>query len=167
MSSTQEAYALFFEKEAESFLALCKEIDASKYCTPFAEGKAHPTWLLGHVLGANNFLVHIVCCGGDDLLPAEWRPKFSPDFAGGLAPTPDAGFYPSWDELLERYEVVAQACAEGIRGLSDEALAADLPKGSLPDMLIDFFKTVDNTLRTVTLHSSYHRGQLSSIHLRD
>ena len=165
MSTTQTIYAQLFEQESNAVLSLVSTIDPANYMKPLKEGKAHPVWLLGHIINTHNFLINMSCCGGKSLIPREWQPKFSPDFAGGVAPTQDADFYPSWNELVETFGVVSKACVEGIKGLSDEAIVAELGDG-FPEALKDFFKTVDNTLRTVTLHSAYHRGQMSVINLQ-
>ena len=166
MSSAQEVYARFLEKEYNEVLAITEKLDPAKRFTQIGEGKAHPLWILGHITGANNFLINMICCGGSNMLPPEWGLKFSPDFVGGIAPTPEADFYPSWDELVEHYEKVTKVCISSIRNLSDEALSADVGD-PLPEELRESFKTVENTLCTVTLHSTYHRGQLSVIQLQD
>lgn len=166
MPTAQEVYAGLFEKESNAVLSLAKDFDSTKYFKQLKEGKSHPLWLLGHIANTNNFLINISCCGGSNQLPKEWAPKFSPDFAGGVAPTPEADFYPSWDELLEQYATISEACIAGIKAISDEALVGELGE-NFPDTLREFFKTVDNTLRTVILHSAYHRGQMALINLQD
>ena len=166
MLSAAAVYAQLFEKESDAVLSLAKDFDSAKYYKQLREGKAHPLWLLGHIANTNNFLINMSCCGGSNQLPKEWHPKFSPDFAGGIAPTPEADFYPSWDELVEQFSSLSECCIKGIGNLSDEALVADLGV-DFPEAIRVHFKTVDNTLRTVILHSAYHRGQMALINLQD
>jgi hypothetical protein len=166
MPSNREVYAQFFEQESNEVLNLVQNIDPSIFCKQLAKDKAHPLWLFGHILGANDTMIHIFCCGGENLLPKEWGTKFSPDFIWDDLPRPDADFYPTWEEITEQFKVVSAACAEGIRNLSDEALNSQLGE-NFPEMLREYFKTVDNTLRVVIQHSAYHRGQLSALQLSE
>lgn len=166
MSSTQSVYARMFEKESTALLELARSIKPGKQCKQLQEGKSHPLWLIGHIINTNNFLINMSCCGGSNKLPKGWGPKFAPDFGGGVAPTADADFYPSWDELLEALEEVSKACGEGINNLSDEEISGELGE-QFPDALRGFFKTVENTLETVIMHSAYHRGQIALINLQD
>lgn len=166
MPNAQAVYAEFFEQEFNAVLGVAKSIEPSNYMKQLKEGKAHPMWLLGHLANTNNVLINMWCCEGESLLPSEWRLMFSPDFAGGTPPSSDADFYPSWDEVLEVYTTISKACVSGIKGISDEVLEGPLI-GNVPDMIREHFKTIDNALRTVTLHSAYHRGQMALINLQD
>ena len=166
MVRAQDAYAQLMELEMKTVLATAKKIDPAKYFKQWREEKAHPLWLLGHIANTNNLLIHKWCCEGESMFPAAWREKFSPDFGGGVAPRPDADFYPSWDEILERYTAVTKACIEGVPKLSDDELQGPL-RGGAPAGIQEKFKTVDNALRVVTLHSAYHRGQMALINFQD
>ena len=162
----QDAYAQLMELEMKIVLATAVKIDPAKYLKQWREEKAHPLWLLGHIANTNNLLINMWCCAGESKLPKEWREKFSPDFGGGVAPRPEADFYPTWDEVLEAYKEVTQFCIDTVPTLTDEELAGPM-RGGAPEPIQERFKTVDNALRVVTLHSAYHRGQMAMINFQD
>ena len=166
MLRAQDAYAELIEKELNTVIAAADTIDPAKYLKQWKESKAHPLWLLGHIANTNNLLINMWCCEGESLMPRDWRNKFAPDFGGGIAPCPDADFYPSWDEILEVYKTVTQACIDGVPLLSDEILSGPL-RGNAPEPIQERFQTVDNAIRIVTLHSAYHRGQMALINFLD
>lgn len=166
MLRAQDAYAQLIELEMNTVLAVAETIDPAKYYKQWREEKAHSLWLLGHIANTNNLLINKWCCEGSSLMPKEWREKFSPDFGGGVAPRPDADFYPSWDEVLESYKTVTEYCVATVPTLSDEVFVGPM-RGGAPERIQERFKTVDNAIRIVTLHSAYHRGQMSMINFQD
>lgn len=124
-----------------------------------AEGKAHPLWLLGHLAFSFDTFVNVLTLGGAPACPGNYAALFAPAQAGGGPVSADASTYPSWDELLENYKKAGQAIIDGINKCTDDELTGDV-KGSPPDAFKSFFPNLGSPLSGMTLHDSYHRGQI-------
>lgn len=161
-SAKADIYATIFEDTTKATANAAAKVPAEKRFKVIQEGKAHPLWLVGHLANTNNLLIHMWCCNGESLLPKGYGKIFAPDFAGGAPITSDAATYPAWDELLEQYKTVSAKCAEAIRGLDDASLAGEL-RGGAPDQMKQIFGNTEKTLRAITLHDAYHRGQFALI----
>lgn len=151
-----------FKKEIDATFTVIDSVDPAKRMKQLQDGKSHPLWLVGHLANTNNLLINRWCLEGASLLPKEWIVKFSPDFSGGTAPTADAAFYPSWDEVAKTYKEIANACVEGIGNLSEELLLGPL-RGGAPGAMQAMFGNVDDMIRAMTAHNAYHRGQIGML----
>jgi hypothetical protein len=161
-----EAHATFFDNAVKAVIGTIEATPEDKRYRQLKEGKSHPLWLVGHLANTNNLLVNMWCLGGKPTLPKELIPKFSPDFAGGIAPTPDPSFYPTWDEVAGLFKSISEPCVEGIAALDDDILHGPL-RGSAPDAMKERFGNVDQTLRSMAFHMEYHRGQIAIINAQD
>jgi hypothetical protein len=161
-----EVHQQMFKKETDATLSLIESVDSRKRMKQLQDGKAHPLWLIGHLSNTNNLLVLKWCLEGESLVDKELIAKFSPDFSGGTAPTDDASFYPSWDDVGALYKSVASACVEGIGALSEELLLGPL-RGNAPAAMQAMFGNVDDTIRAMAGHNAYHRGQIGIINALD
>lgn len=161
-----EIHKLLFQKETEAMISLIETVDSDKRMRQLKKGKSHPLWLIGHCANANNFLINMWCLEGESIVPRDLSKKFSPDFSGGVAPSSDPDFYPTWDEMVKLYTSIANACVEGIGNLSDDELWGPL-RGNAPDAMRAMFGNVDDTLRSITMHNAYHRGQIAVINAQD
>jgi hypothetical protein len=161
-----EVHQQLFQKEIDATNTLIDSVDPEKRMRQLKEGRSHPLWLIGHLANTNNLLVNMWCLEGESLMPKELIKKFSPDFSGGDAPTSDASYYPSWDEVVGLYKSVASACVEGIGKLSDDELWGPL-RGGAPGAMQAMFGPVDDTIRGMATHNAYHRGQIGIINAQD
>ena len=161
-----QAYASLFGDAHKAVLSLAATVSEDKRYRQLKEGKSHPLWLIGHIANTNNLLINMWCLEGQSLMPKELIKKFSPDFTGGIDPTPDPDFYPSWDDTLALYKQIGDTCAEGIANLSEEELLGPL-RGGAPDAMKERFGNIDATIRSMALHSEYHRGQIAIINAQD
>ena len=158
----QNVYKNVFENAYQATLQLADSIPEEKRYKQLKEGKAHPLWLIGHIANTNNLVVNRWCCEGESQLPKEYIKMFGPDFGGGAPPTSDASFYPSWDEVVDSYRKLHEACTAGIATLTEEQLLGDL-RGGAPDAMKERFGSVSNTILSMVGHDNYHRGQMAMI----
>jgi hypothetical protein len=157
-----EVYADFLDQIVSATITAAKNVAEGNRLRVVQEGKAHPLWSMGHLANTNDRLLNQWCCEGASMIPESYGKLFSPDFAGGAPITTNADDYPSWDEVVEVYAKVSKACVEGIRTLDDSVLAGAL-RGSAPDALKEKFPSVEYTIRAITAHDAYHRGQMNAI----
>lgn len=125
-------------------------------------GKGHPLWLLGHLANTANVVGAMWILNGESVTSKEFRKKFAPDFGGGDPVTADAADYPSWDEVVGVYEKAMDAVIAGVKGLADSDLPNPLP-GRIPDPLRQHFSSVGRSINILSMHDSYHRGQMGLI----
>lgn len=165
-ASLANAYASLFGDAHKGVLSLIANVSEDKRYRQLKEGKSHPLWLLGHIANTNNLLVNMWCLEATSQMPKDLIKKFSPDFSGGIDPTPDPDFYPSWDEVVALYTAITDTSVAGIARLTDDQILGEL-RGSAPDAMKERFGNVDATIRSMALHSEYHRGQIAIINAQD
>ncbi|MFP6583602.1 MAG: DinB family protein [Candidatus Hydrogenedentota bacterium] len=165
-SALAQLHSTLFNEAITAALSTADAVTEDKRYRQLKEGKSHPLWLLGHIANTNNLLVNMWCLEGTPMFPKDFIPKFSPDFADGIDPTPDPGFYPSWDETVALFKAIGESCVEGIAKLTDDELNGPL-RGGAPDAMKERFGNVDQTIRGMALHCEYHRGQIAIINAQD
>lgn len=161
-----EVHQQLFKKEVDATYTLIKEVKPEKRMFQLKEGKSHALWLIGHIANTNNLLINRWCLEGESQFPKDLVPKFSPDFSGGIDPSADLEFYPSWDEVVDIYTAVSSACIEGIGGLSEDILFGPL-RGGAPEAMQERFGNVDDIICAMTAHNAYHRGQIGMLNAQD
>ena len=159
--SNAQVYADLFDLVTKLTLGAAQKIPEANRLRTVQEGKAHPLWLIGHLANSNSLMVLKFCCGQKSPLPREYNKTFAPDFAQGDPIVTDPAAYPDWDEVVANYKLINEACAAGIRNLSDEDLGKELE--GAPDMLKHIFGNVDYTIRHMIAHDSHHRGQMAML----
>jgi hypothetical protein len=120
---------------------------------PTAQGGNHPLWILGHLVFSEVQLRECLLLGRANPLES-WQPLFGQ----GSAPADDVGRYPSMDELLKQFDSVRKDTLTLIDSLSDEDL--DRPSHA-PEELRQSFGTVGQCLIAISLHFTFHGGQLA------
>jgi len=158
--SKSEIYADLLQKTCDATVTTAQAVAEANRFRQAADGKAHPEWLLGHLASSLNTVVLEWMLGEESAVPKGFGRSFAPDFAGGAPITNKSQDYPSWDEVMQIYKVVSAKCIAGIRQIPDEDLTKPL-KGAIPDQFREFFPTNEATISNMTLHDSYHRGQMS------
>jgi hypothetical protein len=115
-------------------------------------GERHPTWLLGHLLLADSFLLSLLAAeplaGDFPLLLEHFGPRSTPaqihlDFAPQLV------------DRLRRTHAVRLARLEA---MDDRDLAQPMPDAFLAEAQ----PTIGHHLHSLVFHEGYHSGQLSS-----
>jgi hypothetical protein len=118
-------------------------------------GSSHMTYLLGHVALAIDAIA-VPALGGSPRLPKE----FAALFMTGIKPEPDASKYPRWDALKGELEKSLDHLASVVGALTDRDLADPLPVDS---PLAKFLPARVGVVPFVSLHTTYHLGQISTL----
>ena len=120
---------------------------------PTPKGGNHPLWCLGHLVYSEGNLVNKFIKGEANPV-AEWADLFD----GGTQPSDDASKYPSYDELLGKFETIRGGTMALLETLSD----ADLEKPSHAEgEMKEWFGTVGQCLAAIPIHFGFHGGQIA------
>ena len=134
-------------------MGLAADMKDSPLTAPTPKGGNHPLWVLGHLTYSEANLLHELIRGEANPL-AEWKDIFGQ----GSEPTDDAAAYPAYEDMLAKYETVRAAVIEYVGSITDD----DLEKPShAPEEMQAFFGTVGQCLAAITVHLSFHGGQLA------
>ena len=117
-------------------------------------GEHHPAWLLGHLLLADSYLLH--------LLGAEGLPPDFPDViaAHGPASVPkqDPSRYLPSATLVERLTQTGTQRCEIVRGMTP----AELQRATPDPTLAQTQPTIGHHLHSLVFHEGHHGGQLAA-----
>ncbi len=120
---------------------------------PTPNGGNHPLWVMGHMAYSEANLLHTFILGDENPL-ADWKDLFG----GGSQPTENAGDYPSFDEVMSKFEAARAESLAYIDSITDD----DLDKEThAPEEYKAFFGNVGQVLAMMTIHHSFHGGQLA------
>jgi hypothetical protein len=157
-----ETLALMYKITARRTLDVAQALAPEKRLRQLAPGKAHPTWLLGHLAYAYDTVVAGMVLGLPGELPPDQVRLFSPHFFDGAEILPDAARYPAWEELLGRYKAQAKRVHAAISALRDDELTGPI-RGDAPERIKSHFSTIDIALGFFATHDAYHCGQIALI----
>jgi hypothetical protein len=124
---------------------------ATKFPTP--NGGCHPLWVLGHLTLIEGTIPAVLY--GEENPVAEWQ-KF---FGEGSEPVNDAGAYPSFTEVREKYLELREQNLKLLESLSEEDL--DKPTKAPPKGREQEFATYGRSFLTLALHQSMHRSHVT------
>ena len=134
-------------------LGLVNDMKDAPTTFPTPNGGNHPLWVVGHLLFAEGHLIDVFIQGKEHPT-AQWNDLFGI----GSEPTADASAYPSLEELLGKWEETRARTLAYLDTLSDD----DLDKPShAPAEAQDTFGTVGKCLITLSLHFTFHGGQVA------
>jgi hypothetical protein len=149
-----------FAYSTQHTAGLAEKFPADKRLVQIKPGKGHALWQIGHVAVALDTITNCWLLGDKMHLSPQYNKKFSPGVMGGDDPSPDAGLYPPWDEVLENYKKAAARTVELLGGISDADLPGEL-RGPVPDQARSFFGKLGQGLTGMAMHDSHHHGQLA------
>ena len=120
---------------------------------PTPNGGNHPLWIVGHLAYSESNIFNCFILGKENPL-VEWKDTFGI----GSQPVSDSAAYPSYDELIAKFEAVRAETLAYLDTITD----ADLDKPShAPEERNVFFGTVGKCLTVMTTHLAFHGGQLA------
>ena len=134
-------------------LGLLMDMKDTPLTQPTAQGGNHPLWILGHLTHSESQLLDVFILGRENRFP-----ELAEKFGMGTEPTSNVDDYPSFDELMEKNELIRAAVMEHLASLSDEDL--DKPT-TAPAEQAAFFGTVAAALGAMTIHYGFHTGQIA------
>jgi hypothetical protein len=136
--------------------AVLSEIDkmsdaATTFPTP--NGGCHPLWVLGHLTMVEGMIPAVLF--GDKNPVAEWQKHFGES----SEPVDNAGAYPPFAEVREKYLELRERNLRLLESLSEEDL--DKPTKAPPKGIEHEFATYGRSFLTLALHQTMHRGHVT------
>ena len=134
-------------------MGLITDMKDSPLTQPTSNGGNHPLWVLGHLVHSESTLLDSFILGKPNRFP-----EFEGVFSLGSTPSTDASKYPTFDELLGKFEEIRASSLAHLATLSDE----DLDQSShAPEELGPPFATVGACFGAMATHMSFHAGQVA------
>jgi hypothetical protein len=137
----------------EHTLTLVDDIPSDAMQRASAPGEKHPTWILGHLLLADTYLIFLL--GLEPL--ADDAPLLLEHFGPASVPTARPDYY-SKLQLIERLRRANVLRLGGVVAMSDLELAQPTPDAHLAQAQ----PTIGHHLHSLVFHEGYHAGQLSA-----
>jgi uncharacterized damage-inducible protein DinB len=129
---------------------LVADLTPEQWVHQVAPGANHPMFNFGHLVTYDGNFLRVT--GGQSSVPESYMDLFG----GGSQPSPDAGRYPSPEELLEVGERARARLVSHLRGLNGEQLLAPVEAGRLKDIL----PNLAHLPGFIALHEGMHMGQI-------
>lgn len=137
----------------EHTLALVADVPPESMTVQAASGERHPSWLLGHLLLADTYLLTLLAVQplADDFqsLLARYGPNSAPQADGA---------YDSKDLAVDRLRRTNTVRLARVQDMS----ARDLAQPTPDPILVRSQPTIGHHLYSLVFHEGYHGGQLSS-----
>lgn len=144
---------LSLEMSKNWVLGLAADAQDVALTRPTPKGGNHPLWCIGHLAFAEGNLVHKYIKGEANPM-AEWAELFD----AGTQPSDDASAYPSFEELMGKFQSIRADTMALVETLSD----ADLDKPSKAEgEMQEWFGTVGQCLAAIPIHFGFHGGQIA------
>ncbi len=134
-------------------MGMIEDMKDAPVTAPTANGGNHPLWVLGHLAYAEGNLVNVFVEGKANPL-ADWNEMFGQ----GSQPVADAAKYPSFDELVAKFQEMRANTLSVLDSLSDD----DLDKPShAPEQVQQFFGNIGQCFAALPMHFTFHGGQVA------
>ena len=141
------------DRAREHTLALVDDIPFDAMQLQAAPDQRHPTWILGHLLLADTYLLFLL---GIEAL-ADDAPTLLEHFGPASAPAARPDYY-SKLQLMDRLRRTNVDRLARVVVMSDLDLAQPIPDA----LLAQAQPTIGHHLHSLVFHEGYHGGQLSS-----
>ncbi len=141
-----------------SMMGLIMDLKDEPLARPTANGGNHALWILGHLVYSECSIMRTIVLGEDSCQLCDWESLFGHD---GDGPKDDASIYPSFDELLAKWEEVRAFTLATLDSMSDDDL--DKPAPGCPEEWKSWFGTIGMCFTTQIIHPTMHYGQLADI----
>jgi hypothetical protein len=148
-----EYLAWAFRGAREHTLALVRDLPPDRMQLQSQDGERHPTWLLGHLLLADTYLLSLLSV---QALPPDF-PSLLERYGPQSAPLPQAPGHAK-EFLVEQLIRSNGLRIARVRGMTDHDLAAPMSDAFLSQAQ----PTLGHHLHSLVFHEGYHSGQLSS-----
>ena len=134
-------------------LGLINDMKDSPTTQPTPNGGNHTLWVLGHVAHSESNLLDSFILGKQNRFP-----ELDGLFSMRSTPSTDGGKYPSFDELMKKFEEIRAASLAHLDTLNDQDL--DKPTNAPADFG-PMFGTVGACFAAMSSHLSFHSGQVA------
>lgn len=134
-------------------MGLAADIQDAPLTLPTSNGGNHPLWIVGHLAYSEANIISVLAQGKENPL-LEWKDLFGKD----SQPVNDASHYPSYPDVLARFETVRADTLAYLDTLSEEDL--NKPSNAAEEMQ-GYFGTIGKCLAVLTTHLAFHGGQIA------
>jgi hypothetical protein len=150
----QQALIWALTQAREQTLGLAADIPSELACDQTAPGEHHPTWIAGHLLLGDSYLLFLLAA---DQLPGDFQLLLQ-RYGPGATPTSDRAAYHSLDSLIDRLVSTGAVRQRVVAGMSEPDLARPVPDAVLASVQ----PTMGHHLLATIGHEGYHGGQLAA-----
>ena len=150
---TKDAIEFALAASNEAVLSVIDEMKDSPTTFPTANGGCHPLWVLGHLTLVEGMIPAVLF---GDTNPAE---EWGPHFGEGSQPVDDAGAYPPFAEVRNKYLQLRERNLKLLDSLSEEDL--DKPTKTPPKGREREFATYGRSFLVLALHQMIHRSHVT------
>lgn len=142
------------QKIRQQTLSLVEDLSEEQMCLQTITGENHPTWILGHILLGDIYLLSLLKI--QEL--SEDFPKLLEKYGPASKPISDAKFYDSKQTLIERLKQTNSLRLKSVRNMTQDDLAQATPD----KILAQSQPTIEHHLFALAVHEGHHSGQLSA-----
>jgi hypothetical protein len=150
---TKDAIKFALTVSNGTVLSVIDEMSGAATTFPTPNSGCHPLWVLGHLTLVECSIPVVLF--GDKNPAAEWQQYFGEN----SEPVADAGAYPSFTEVREKYFQLRDQNLKLLESLSEADL--DKPTKAPPKGLEREFATYGQSFLVLALHQTMHRGNVT------
>jgi hypothetical protein len=150
---TKDAIKFALTVSNGAVLSVIDETSGAATTFPTPNGGCHPLWVLGHLAFVEGTIPEVLY--GDRNPVAGWAHLFDK----GSEPVGDAGAYPPFAEVREKYLQLRARNLQILESLSEDDL--DKPTKAPPKGLEHEFATYGLSFLTLALHQTMHRSHVT------
>jgi hypothetical protein len=150
---TKEAIQFALTVSNRAVLSVIDKMSDAATTFPTPNGGCHPLWVLGHLTMVEGMIPMVLY--GEKNPVAEWQNYFGEN----SEPIADAGAYPSFAAVREKYLELRERNLKLLESLSDEDL--DKPTKAPPKGREQEFATFGRSFLVLALHQMLHRSHVT------
>jgi hypothetical protein len=150
---TKEAIKFALTVSNGAVLRVIDEMSGAATTFPTPNGGRHPLWVLGHLTLVEGSIPAVLF--GDNNPAGEWQQYFGE----GSESVADAGAYPPFAEVREKYFQLREQNLKLLESLSEADL--DKPTKAPPKGREREFATYGQSFLVLALHQTMHRGNVT------
>jgi DinB family protein len=150
---TKDAIKFALTVSNGAVVSVIDEMSSAATTFPTPNGGCHPLWVLGHLTLIEGLIPAVLF--GDKNPAAEWE-KY---FGESSEPVADAGAYPPFTEIREKYFQLREQNLKLLESLSEADL--DKPTKAPPKGREREFATYGQSFLVLALHQTMHRGNVT------
>ncbi len=152
-----EMLAFELEGTRDWTLKLLADLSGDDWVFQPGKGLPHALWLCGHLVSAQNTLVHVRCLGVN-VLDTEFNDHFP---IGAAVKSVGDHDYPAVETVLERMSEIQTQTLEAVRGMTDQLF--DKPAWGKDGKPHPHYHDVRGAVAHCNRHEAFHAGQLAMI----
>ncbi|MBL8152213.1 MAG: DinB family protein [Blastocatellia bacterium] len=141
-------------KARQQTLTLVEDLHQEQMCTQSVKGENHPTWILGHLLLGDIYLLSLL---GDQNLSEDFSDILA-KYGPATTPVASTHYYDSKQILVDRLTITGLQRLDAIGGMMNEDLTQPMPD----KILAQVQPTIGHHLQALIFHEGHHGGQISS-----